>query len=67
MDISAVSPDALVKATLRDRQSMVELEAKVGLLKDAQKSQGDAIMALLGAIPTPAADPRAGNNIDVMV
>ncbi|SFX72166.1 hypothetical protein [Marinospirillum alkaliphilum] len=67
MDISAVSPEVLVRSTLREQQAQAELEAQVKVVKGAQEMQGDAIMALMGAVPVPQPDGSLGHHVDVRV
>ncbi|GLR62716.1 hypothetical protein [Marinospirillum insulare] len=67
MDISGVSPERLVSATLQQRETQTQLEAQVGLLKDTQEAQGDAIMSLIAAVPAPQPDGSLGNNVDLRV
>lgn len=65
MDISAVSPEAMVRSTLAQRDAQVRLEAQVSVVKQAREAEGDAIMALLGSVPAP--EGRSGHNINVRV
>lgn len=67
MDISGVSPERLVSATLQQRETQTQLEAQVGLLKDTQEAQGDAIMSLIASVPAPQPDGSLGNNVDLRV
>lgn len=65
MDISGVSPEALVRSTLQQRDVQVHLEAQIGLVKQAREAEGDAVMALLDAVPSPQGS--LGHNVDLMV
>lgn len=67
MDISGVSPELLVRATLQQRETQTQLEAQVGLLKDTQETQSNAIMSLIASVPTPQPDGSVGNNVDLKV
>lgn len=67
MDVSGVSPELLVRGTLQQRETQTQLEAQVGLLKDTQEAQGDAIMTLIASVPAPQPDGSLGNNVDLMV
>ena len=67
MDVSGVSPELLVRATLHQRENQTDLEAQVGLLKDTQEAQSNAIMSLIGSVPTPQPDGSLGNNVDIRV
>ncbi len=67
MDVSGVSPELLVRATLQQRENQTHLEAQVGLLKDTQEAQSNAIMSLIGSVPTPQPDGSLGNNVDIRV
>ncbi len=65
MDISNVSPENMVKATLQQRDSQAHLDAKIGLVKQAREAEGDAVMALLDSVPSPQGS--LGHNVNVMV
>lgn len=67
MNISSVSPEALVQSVLNDRQSNTHLQVQASLLKQAQATQSNAISELLGAIPVPQADGSLGNNVNLHV
>lgn len=65
MDISGVSAEALVRATVQQRDTQVHLEAQIGLVKQAREAEGDAVMALLASVPSPQGS--LGHNVDLMV
>lgn len=67
MDFSGVSPEALVQATLRDRDIQTQLEAQVSVVKSAQEVQANAVMALMMAVPVPQPEGRTGHQVDVRV
>lgn len=67
MDVSGVSPELLVRSTLQQREAQTQIEAQVSLVKDVQEVQGDAIMALMAAIPVPQPDGSLGNNVDLLI
>lgn len=67
MDISGVSPELLVRATLQQRDTQAHLEAQVGLLKDAHETQSNAIISLIASVPAPQPDGSLGNNVDLMI
>jgi len=67
MDISGVSPELLVGATLQQRQTQTHLEAQVGLLKNAQETQSNAIMSLIASVPAPQPEGSLGNQVDLRV
>lgn len=66
MDLSGVSPEALVQATLRDREIQTRLEAQVSVVKNAQQVQADAVMALMAAVPVQP-EGRTGHQVDIRV
>lgn len=66
-DYAAVSLERLVRATLQQQEAQTQIEAQVRLVKDVQEVQGDAIMALMAAVPMPQPDGSLGNNVDVRV
>ncbi|HKM15032.1 MAG TPA: hypothetical protein VJY63_03780 [Marinospirillum sp.] len=67
MDISNVSPENMVKATLQQRDSQAHLDAKIGLVKQAREAEGDAVMALLASVPPLQPEGSLGNKVNLMV
>ncbi len=67
MDISMVNTDALVMSIAKQEQSQSRVEAQVGLLKDVQGQQEDAIMSLMQSVPVPDANGRLGTQVDLRV
>lgn len=67
MDISNVSPENIVKATLQQRDSQAHLDAKIGLVKQAREAEGDAVMALLASVPPLQPEGSLGNKVNLMV
>ncbi|NLW05784.1 MAG: hypothetical protein GX029_11280 [Pseudomonadaceae bacterium] len=67
MNISNVSPEALVMSTLQQRDTQVHLEAQIGLVKQAREAEGAAVMSLLASVPTPQPQGSLGNRVDLRV
>ncbi len=67
MNISNVSPEALVMSTLQQRDTQVHLEAQIGLVKQAREAEGAAVMSLLNSVPALQPSGSLGNNVNVMV
>lgn len=67
MDISGVSAEALVRATVQQRDTQAHLDAKIGLVKQAREAEGDAVMALLASVPPLQPEGSLGNKVNLMV
>lgn len=67
MNISGVSPEALVMSALEQRNTQAHLEAQVSLVKGAREAQSNAVMSLIESVPMPQPDGSLGNNVDVRV